>query len=247
MTNQSIITLGLGLDDLLVTQGLWFGEVDILSSVIPFIDKGDNFEKVRDRIAAILAFETQSQQTLATTAGKDPTLWKWRVFSERINTVEVLTQGDDKTPIVNIWYDNSNFDKSGSNMTTRQVTTSRYNIDIYCHAESIATSEGHNSGDELAAKLAHNTAKLLRNILMHDTYKYLLYQGVVESRWIADIRSFQPGSGSQPVERVSAVRIEFDVRHIETILLQDPSILEIVNVKMYHDPDGAVIAELEYS
>lgn len=245
MTNQSLITLGLGAGDLLITNGLWYGEVEIMASVIPLIDKGDVFEIVRDRLASILAFETASQQALATAAGKDPDLWKFRVFSERINPLENLTK-DDNSPVVNIWYDNSIYDKSKSNRATRQGTVSRYNIDIYCYAESTATAGGHDSGDELAAKLAHNTGKLIRNILMHDSYKYLLYQGTVAGRWVASMDSFQPRSGNQPVERTSAFRFALDVEHNETILLQDPEILEIVNVEMKYEPGGQIIAELIY-
>ena len=244
--NQSLITQGYAPDDLIVTMGLWYGENQIMSSVIPLIDKGDNFEKIRDRIAAILAAETALQQTAATAIGKDPDLWKFRVYSERSNPWENVT-GDDKTPVINVWFDNSTYDPSASNISTRQRATSRYNVDLYCHAEAYQTSDGHAAGDELSAKMAHNTAKLVRNILMHETYTYLLYRGIVWKRWINAITVFQPASGGQSIERVIGCRIALDVDHNEEIDIETPETLDSIGIKFYHEPDGQIIAELEYA
>lgn len=217
-----------------------------MTQVIPLIDKQDNFELVRDTIASILAVETVAQVALATAAAKpNPDDWKFYVFLERVNPWELFL-ADDLTPIVNVWFDSSTFDKSSSNVATRQKTDpSRFNIDIYAQANSTEETVGHTPGDEAAAKLAHNTTKLVRNILMHDLYKYLGLQGIVWRRWVGQITSFQPQSGGQPLNRVAAVRLVLEVEHNETIDLADHETLEIISIDMRHEPNGQIIAELD--
>ena len=241
---MTLITRGYGLSGSAITDGIG-GAIQTLEGTVPFIDKQDVFEIIRDKIAIILAVETASQQALATAAGKDSSLWKFRVFSERINPWEAFTE-EDKSPIVNIWYSNSTYDMAESNVSTRQKATSRYNIDIYAYAESKETAEGHSSGDELAAKLAQHTAKLVRNILIHDNYRYLDMRGTVWRRWPASITMFQPTSGEQAIQRVVGARFELDVEHNETIELASEQTIELINVKFFHKPDGQVIAELEF-
>ncbi|MCK9556233.1 hypothetical protein M0R36_10545 [bacterium] len=217
-----------------------------MTQSIPLINKNDGFETVRDAIASILATETAAQQVLAAAAGQDPDDYKFRVFAERAAPWEIFGS-DDVTPIVNVWFDGSNYDPSTSNVSTRQKGTSRFNIDVYSRAVSTETEGGHSPGDEAAAKAAHNAAKLVRNILMHDKYKYLGLQGTVWRRWLTSLTTFQPGAGTLPVENVVAVRLALEVDHNETIDLEDHEILEIVNVKMYHDSvDGQLIAELQF-
>ena len=87
---------------------------------LPLIDKQDNFEVIRDQIAAVLVAETANQMQLATNAAKDPQGWKLRVFTERSNPWEQWLNGaTDKSPLVNVWYDNSNFDQKASNISER--------------------------------------------------------------------------------------------------------------------------------
>ena len=52
------------------------------------IDKQDNFEIVRDQIAAILVNEVASQMALATAEAKDPEDWNLQIFTERSNPWE---------------------------------------------------------------------------------------------------------------------------------------------------------------
>ena len=71
------------------------------------IDKQDTFEIVRDQIATILVTEIVSQQALAVADGKDPDLWKVRIYTERSNAWEQFLEVPpvDESPICNIWYD----------------------------------------------------------------------------------------------------------------------------------------------
>ena len=217
-----------------------------MSYTIPLINKSDSFELIRDRIAEILAAETVLQQALATAASLDPSLWKFKVYSERLNPWEAFQTGDD-TPIVNVWFDSMVFDLSASNLSTKQMARpSRFNVDVYASAVSAVDGSGHAPGDETAAKRAAYIAKLCRNILMHDSHITLDMTGVVSKRWVGQVRSFLPSQGERPVQHVVAYRLVVEVDHVETIDLPDHEVLEIVNVKYYHEPDGQVIAELHY-
>ena len=62
------------------------------------IDKLDNYEIIRDRVALILKEEQASQQLLATEAGKDPSLWGLRVFIERSNPWEFMRTDNGRPP-----------------------------------------------------------------------------------------------------------------------------------------------------
>ena len=136
------------------------------------IDKQDSFEVIRDQIAAILATETASQMALATAATKDPQDWKMRIFTERSNPWEQwLNEQTDKSPIVNVWYDNSNFDPSASNIVERQGTDAIFNIDCYGYGVSSDDgATGHNPGDKEAALAVQKALRLVRNILMAAEY-----------------------------------------------------------------------------
>jgi hypothetical protein len=250
---QSLITQGYAPDDLIITKGLWFGENLIMTTQIPLIDKADTFELVRDRVASILAAETQFQQQKAAAIGKDPEPWKFRVYSERSNPWENLF-GDDRTPVVNVMYSRSDEAPENPNKSPWTGMRSTYYIDCYCYAESYQTSDGHRSGDELSARLAHNTAKLIRNLLMHPSYAYLLYQPrpnsmmdvAVGRRSISHIEAFQPMSGNMAVEKVIAAHMTLEVDHNETVPIQEYDTLEEINVKFYCQSDGEVTAELNY-
>lgn len=213
---------------------------------IPLIDKQDVFEIIRDKIAQILAAEVAVQMSLAPV----PADYKLRIYSDRINPWEPFLRvepGDDVSPIVNVWYDTSNFGERGSsNMSTRQATTSTYNIDVYTYAESTEEVTGHTPGDEQSARNVHNAAKLIRNIIMHDKYICLEMPDDVWWRWVQSMTVFQPQSANQAIQRVVGCRIALDVKHNEYILLEDHEILEVVNVEYRYEPDGQIIAELQY-
>ncbi|MBE9491119.1 MAG: hypothetical protein IMY67_12545, partial [Bacteroidetes bacterium] len=122
------------------------------------IDKTDNFEIVRDKIAQILADEVASQQALAVTAGKDPLLWDLNIYTERNNPWEKwLNQNDDVTPIVNVWFENYNTDEGSTVLSSQSVISSKYNIDIYGLGVSKDNSGGgHYAGDEESARAVQN-------------------------------------------------------------------------------------------
>lgn len=213
------------------------------------IDKIDNFELVRNQIAAILVAESTSQQALATAAAKDPNLWKLRIFTEVTNSLEQwLNDQTDTSPIVNVWFDNSNFDKSASNVMERQKSTSIYNID--CYGVGISSDEplsGHNPGDKEAAFEAHRAIRLVRNILMSSIYTYLDLRGIVWGRWSQSINVFQPQIDNNAIQHVQAARIALSVDFNEHSSQGDETnLLEYLAVDLKRASTGEVYLEADF-
>jgi len=218
-----------------------------MTATIPLIDTLDGFELVRDKVALIIASESAAQQALATTAGKDSDLWKLRVYLERSNPWEVFREGvTDFSPVINVWYDNSNTNLGSSNLGTRQNMTSIINIDCIGYAETNAVSGGQEPGDEYAALTAHRAARLVRGILMHGKYRYLgLANGIVGRRHILTRTAFQPQSGSQGMQRIMGVRLALSVDHNEFIGIEEYETIANALITIKHDPTGAIIAQLD--
>lgn len=209
--------------------------------MIPFVNKTDNFEHVRDAVAQILASETVSQQSLAEAAGEDSDDWAFDVYIERINPWDSMTS----TPIVNVWFDSENPSDSGSNSSSRQRVISRINCDVYVMSESLDTETGHTSGDEQSSKDAQRIARLVRNILMHEDYDKLGLDEVWK-RKAPSITMFQPTSGNQAISHVVGCRLAFDIEHNEEMVFSEDILLDGINVRFYHEPDGLLRAELNY-
>jgi hypothetical protein len=84
---------------------------------------------------------------------------------------------------------------------------------------------------------------------MHPKYERLGFSGYgdpVWDRWVANRTAFQPQSGNLAVQNVMGLRVSLEVRHNETVELEEPETLELINIKLYHEPDGLVRAELRY-
>lgn len=212
------------------------------------IDKQDNFELIRDQIAAILVTESTSQQALATAGGKDPALWKLRVFRERSNPWEQWRDGPaDTAPIVNVWYDNSGYDLAASDLIARQKTTAIFNIDCYGLGQSADDGAGgHVPGDRDAAFTVHRALRLARNILMAAEYTYLGLRGLVWRRWPQSITIFQPPSGENTAQQIVGARIAFEVQFDEFSPQFEPETLEYVSIDVLQAEDGELLAEADY-
>lgn len=217
---------------------------------LELIDKQDNFEIIRDKIAVILATETINQQALATAALKDPNDWKLRVYTERSNPFEQwlnIEPPTDKTPIVNVWYESSNFDPAASNISERQKTTGVFYIDCYGYGESSnLIAGGHVPGDSAAAFQAQNAIKLVRNILMAAENTYLQLRGLVWQRWPQSITMFQPQIDNLAAQNVIAARLVFSVIFNELSPQVAPEILELVSVDIKRAEDGEIVIDADY-
>lgn len=214
------------------------------------IDKQDNFEIVRDELAAILVLELKNQQTKAIAEKKPPEEWKLRVFTERSNPWEQflnpITETDLST-LINIWYDNGSFPESKGDTVERQAHEATYNID--CFATAISANNpggGHKPGDKEAALEVHRAIRLVRNILMASVNTYLQLQGTVWQRWIQSITVFQPEIGTLSAQQIIGGRIALKVTFNEFSPQVTPEELELVAVEVKRTEDGLIVLEADY-
>lgn len=216
--------------------------------IAELIDKQDNFEVVRDEIAAILVTEVASQMALATAGGKDPNDWKLRVYAERSNPWEaLLNEQTDRSPIVNVWFDNSNFDPRASNSVERQKAEAVFNIDCYGYGMSQdVVGGGHKAGDQEAAIEVQRAIRLVRNILMAGEYTYLGLRGLVWSRWPQSVTIFQPNIDARQMQQIVGARLAFRVVFNEFSPQVQAETLELVSAKVSRSEDGAIVINADY-
>ena len=215
--------------------------------MLGLIDKQDSFEIVRDKIALILATEIANQQALAEDAGEIPADWKLRIFTERTDPWENFANGDDKSPVVNIWYDSSRFPKDASDTVFRQKSETIYNID--CYGYGIATENiegGQNTGDKAAALEVQKAIRLVRNILMSAENAYLGLRGSIWKRWPQSINIFQPQIDNRAAGNVIGARIAFSVEFNEFSPQISGEDLEFISIDIKRSETGEVLAEADF-
>lgn len=216
--------------------------------ITELIDKQDSFEIIRDQIAAILVTEVANQMQLATDAGKDPNDWKLRVYKERSNPWEqLLNEQVDKSPIVNVWFDNTNFDPGAGSTVERQKTEGVFNID--CYGFGLSEDEpggGHKPGDREAALEVHKAIRLARNILMAAQYTYLGLRGLVWQRWPQSITVFQPQLDGRQMQQIVGARVAFRVVFNEFSPQVPAETLELLSVKVDELDTGEILINADY-
>lgn len=215
------------------------------AKITALIERQDNFEIVRDKIAEIIAEESLGQQALALAANKNPDDFKLRVFTERSNPWEEYL-GDpkdtrfDPTPLVNIQWDKSEDDAKSSNTVERQKVSATYHIDCYGVGIGAAADGGQLPGDESAALEAQRAARLVRSILMAGAYTYLGMRGVVWGRWRTGAQSFLPPRDERPTNHVRAVRVILRVDFNEFSPQIEGTPLALITVRIVRGLTGEV-------
>lgn len=217
-------------------------------TISTLIDKQDTFEIVRDQIGAILKIEIANQMQLATDAGKDPNDWKLRIFTERSNPwEEFLNEEVDTSPLVNVWFDNSNFDASKSNVVERQASETVYNIDCYGYGRSRDDgATGQILGDKEASFEVQKALRLVRNILMSAEYTYLGLRGTVWHRMPQSITAFQPQLDARQMQQIVGARLAFRVVFNEFAPQVEPVSIELLSVDVIRAEDGEIVFETDY-
>lgn len=217
-------------------------------SISTLIDKQDNFEVIRDQIAAILTTEVASQMKLATDGGKNPDDWKLRIFTERSNPwQQLLNEQTDRSPIVNIWYDNSNFAPGKSNISERQVSETVYNVDCYGYGLSRDDGgTGHIPGDQEAAFEVQKALRLIRKILMAAEYTYLGLRGLVWQRWPQSVTVFQPQLDGSQIHQIVGARLALRVLFNEFSPQVEAETLELLSVDVIRAEDGEIVLKSNY-
>jgi hypothetical protein len=220
-------------------------------TISTLIDKQDTFEIVRDQIAAILVNEVANQQALAVTAGKDPALWKLRIYLERSNPWEQWLNLDDitdRSPLVSVWFDSSSVDLNASNSVRRQKFTATYNID--CYGLGVSSDDGATgqiAGDKEASFESQRAVRLVRNILMAGENTRLQLEGTVADRSASSIAAFQPELNARQAQRIIANRIRFEVSFNEFSPQVESRILETLTATVNHGDDGEVLLVYDYT
>lgn len=218
--------------------------IQVLQSLI---QKQDNFELIRDQIALILATEQANQQKLAEKKSLDSAPWSFKVYTERNNPLEDWREGESETPVVNIWFDQTQFTKARGNQVKDQHSVASYNID--CYAPGFSENEkggGHLPGDEAASFNAQALGRLVRNILMSSVNTYLQLQGTVWARSGQSMTAFQPQFANNNGLKVEAIRFILNVEFNEKSPQYEGDPLEGLKVELKRAEDGQVLAELEF-
>ncbi len=217
----------------------------------------DNFELVRDQIAAILVANVANQMALAEAANEDPDDWKLRVFTERSNPFEEFLNVDpqnsepDTSPLVNIWFDSQSFDRRRGTVNTRQQCDATFNIDVYGYGVSVATEDGHEPSDKSSAIEAQRAMRLVRQILMADINTYLGLprgkeaDGYFSGRWVENIQSFQPEIDQRPAENVQGMRMTLNTSFNEWSPQYVNETLELIDLTVLRKENGEIYFEQE--
>ena len=183
------------------------------------IDKQDNYEIVRDKVAQILADEVINQKIKAAADAKDPALWNFTVFTEKTNPFELIETVSGKiggdAEIANVWLDSVTFNEGD--------VVDRKQPDTIIHIDCVSSKSAENNAGggittqaDLRASLdAERIGRLVRNILMAATYTYLDMRGIVAKRWITRMQKLQPDRDDQPAQNAMAFRVTLTVSHLE--------------------------------
>jgi hypothetical protein len=214
------------------------------------IDKRDNAEILRDEIAAILAVESARQQVLAAEAGKDPRLWKLRVYTERAVPWAPFEAGpdpatEDVSPIVNVWFESANYERAASNVFHQQKTVGTFHIDCYGYGVAIDQGTSHAPGDANAALEAQRAVRLVRNFLMAAHWHKLGQPSLVWDRWPASVQAFQPQRDNAQAQHVQALRLALEVTFHELSPQHEPVELELISTQVKRADDGMVLVTVD--
>lgn len=209
----------------------------------------DSYEIIRDTVYDILKNETASQQAKAATLGYNPADWEADVHKERSNPWEdYLNDPPNVTPIINVWYDGTNFEKARSNIVERQGATATINVDIIAvgYGEDI-DGGGQILGDVQASENVQRMLRLVRNILMAAPYTYLGLRGMVGQRWIESANVFQPPKDSNAAQSIIGARLVLMVQFNEFSPQYQTVALEELGVTITRSETGETIAQADFN
>lgn len=215
------------------------------------IDKQDTREVIRDQIAKLLLEESAAQQVHAVQAGKPPTKWNLRVFTNRTNPWDLyIASPDNETvdarPIVNIHFENANVDRGASNVVASQTYNGIFNIDVYGYGVASDAPTGHIPGDHMASLEADSALTIVRNILMAAEYTYLGIPDTVDERMAETFDFFRPPIDERGAVQVHAHRMRLNVRYREFAPVATGQPLEEIGVAVSRKETGEVYLNATY-
>lgn len=179
------------------------------------IDKKDNFELIKYKIASIIKSELENQKKLAREISEDKAKnYDIKVFIDKVNPLSIYSESQTQNekgqlPIVNITFDGDDLTLDGSSNIGQQKVRGTYYIDCYAFKNKKAGKEG----DEEVSREADRIGTIIRNILMFDNYIVLDMQGIVVRRYVTKREKMINQNSS--AENVSAMRLIFEVEYFE--------------------------------
>jgi hypothetical protein len=159
---------------------------------INYIISESNLEKVRTRIAFILADELSEQAALiqAETSPTEEMLLTLESIPERIYEERFVKATESEYSLINVVLMNNPL----SDLTgfEQQTDKARFNIEVYTRG----VSEDGKEGDTQAAIKLQRLLMLCRHILMSPYYTTLGFEpGIIGSRVASDLEIIQPDKG----------------------------------------------------
>ena len=179
------------------------------------IDKKDNFELIKYKIASIIKSELENQKKLAREISEDKAKnYDIKVFIDKVNPLSIYSESQTQNekgqlPIVNITFDGDDLTLEGSSNIGQQKVRGTYYIDCYAFKNKKAGKEG----DEEVSREADRIGTIIRNILMFDNYIVLDMRGIVVRRYVTKREKMINQNSS--AENVSAMRLIFEVEYLE--------------------------------
>jgi len=215
------------------------------------LDGRDNFEIVRDQIAAILAIESEGQQALAVAATRDPLPWKLRVFLERSNPWSEWVDNPDSidvAPLVNVSWQDFAPDGAAASTVSGGRTAGTYHIDCYGYGKSAdVEAAGHKPGDEAAGLEVARIVRLVRRILMSAHYAYLaLPRGLIARRMLRSVTSFDIPLSERGAQHIVAARLVLGVEFVEGTPQVQGVPLESLYLEARRAKDGRLYFAAQY-
>lgn len=217
------------------------------------IDKKDSFELIRDNIAEILAEETISQQALAIAAGKNPELWKFKVFVERRDAWEMFYNNEIECPIVVIFFEKCKFSGKASASALYMSAVGQFPIYVISAATGEKTSEGQKKADKSAIFNTQRIVRLVRNILYAQPavnndpeadYQYLNLRGKVGSRRLSEVEMIDIDQKKQAIQ-ISMAKMTLEVGYVESAIEKSSEIIEMIELETKINDENEMIFQFE--
>lgn len=207
------------------------------------IDKKDNFELVKYKIASILKSELENQKKLAKEISEEKAKnYDIKIFIDKVNPLSVYSEARSQNekgqlPIINITFDSDDLTQAGSGNVGRQKVRGTFYIDCY----AFKNKEANKEADEEVSREADRIGTIARNILMFDNYFVLDMQKIVVRRYITKREKMINQNAS--AENVAAMRLIFEVEYLEESVVNQTYTLEEVFGKCILSQTSEVLFE----